>query len=197
MASDLQERFLCLRQDSVLEGQALQEIVFKIPLAPITIYRSRPRDVISEILIIQNTQDIACKFLPRGIGWMRMRREAEEGEASGHIVCPIPPQIECSRWEPKEDELFFCSLFGTLEEMTPIPVRRHVGVGEPNVVAGRWRECVGPGFLDAFISSAAWRGPRDPLMSPTSVQHVTKLCWEPVAVRGLPWPGMEWTSHQT
>ena len=56
----------------------------------------------------------------------------------------------------------------------PIPVQRHVGVGEPSVVAGRCSKRAGPGFLGSFNTSAAWKGPRDSLGCPTSVQQVTK-----------------------
>lgn len=45
--------------------------------------------------------------------------KGKEGEARGHTGCPNSPQHEGSGWEPKEDGLFSCSLFGTLEDMPP------------------------------------------------------------------------------
>ena len=78
-----------------------------------------------------------------------------------------------------------------------ILIQRHVGAGEPSAVAGRSSKRAGPGFLGSFNSSAAWRGPRDSLRCPTTVQQVTKGCWEPVAVRAPVWPGMKQKSHQT
>ena len=50
----------------------------------------------------------------------------------------------------------------------------NVGVGEPSAVAGRCSKCAGPGFPGSFNSSAVWRGPRDSLRCPTTVQQVTK-----------------------
>ena len=56
-------------------------------------------------------------FCHEGRGWMRTRKEAEEGEARGHTGCSNSLQNEGSGWEPKEDGLFSCSLFGTLVDV--------------------------------------------------------------------------------
>lgn len=103
-----------------------------------------------------------------------MRKEAEEGEARGHTGCPNSPQNEGSGWEPKEDGLFLCFLFGTLEGVPPSQYGGTCVLGSPVW----WQEdAVNVLDQDSWAPSTPLQRGRDPGIlfgAPTSVQQVTK-----------------------